>query len=37
MDETYELECEVCGTAVEVTVFDSEEEPEYCPMCGTPI
>ena len=37
MDETYELECDVCDTAVEVLVYDSEEEPQYCPMCGTTI
>lgn len=37
MDETYDLECAVCETITEVLVRDSEEEPEYCPMCGTPI
>lgn len=38
MDETtYEIECEVCEVVVEVTVYDTDEQPEYCPMCGTPI
>lgn len=37
MEETYEIECVVCESVVEVIVHDSEEEPEYCPMCGTPI
>lgn len=37
MDETYELECDVCESVVEVLVYESEEEPQYCPMCGTTI
>lgn len=37
MDESYELECEVCEHQTEVLVYDSEEEPSFCPMCGTPL
>lgn len=37
MDETYELECDVCESVVEVIVYDNSEEPQYCPMCGTAI
>lgn len=37
MDETYEIECDVCDSLVECLVRDSEEEPEYCPMCGTAL
>jgi len=37
MEEAYELECDVCESVVEVLVYDSEEEPQYCPMCGTTI
>jgi hypothetical protein len=35
--ETYELDCGVCESQTEVLVMNSEEEPQYCPMCGTPI
>ena len=35
--DSYELECDVCESIVEVLVHDSEEEPHYCPMCGTAI
>jgi ribosomal protein S27E len=37
MDETYEIKCDVCDSVVEILVFDNEEEPEYCPMCGTTL
>jgi hypothetical protein len=36
-DNVYILECSLCETKVEVTVKDSEEEPQYCPMCGVDI
>jgi predicted nucleic acid-binding Zn ribbon protein len=31
------LECNLCESEVEVIVKDSEEEPQYCPMCGVSI
>lgn len=36
-DETYYLECHLCETETEVLVKDSQEEPQYCPMCGVAI
>lgn len=37
MEETYELECEVCDSITEVVVYDNDEEPQYCPMCGSQL
>lgn len=32
----FELECSVCETRLSIVVFDSEEAPTHCPMCGSP-
>jgi len=32
----FELECSVCETRLSIIVFDSEEKPTHCPMCGSP-
>lgn len=37
MEEEYWAECEACETETQVIVLDSEEPPQYCPMCGSPI
>jgi DNA-directed RNA polymerase subunit RPC12/RpoP len=35
--DIFELFCVVCQTETEVSVVDSDEEPIYCPMCGSEI
>jgi rRNA maturation endonuclease Nob1 len=38
MDEvSYEIDCAVCEVVSEVVVKDNQEEPAYCPMCGSPV
>ena len=37
MEEEYWAECVACETETQVLVVDSEEVPQYCPMCGSPI
>ena len=38
MDENYDIECDLCETVTVVIVDDMcGSEPEFCPMCGTPI
>lgn len=37
MEEEYWAECPACDTETQVLVCDSGEQPQYCPMCGTPI
>ena len=34
-DTVYTAECEVCDNTVEVYVKDVDDEPNYCPMCGS--
>jgi predicted RNA-binding Zn-ribbon protein involved in translation (DUF1610 family) len=34
-DETFHMDCFVCETKSEVTVLNSDEQPFFCPMCGT--
>ncbi len=37
-DTTYTIECSLCESVTTVEVDDLEgSEPEFCPMCGTPI
>ena len=31
---TYELDCEVCGSVITMTVVGEDELPAFCPMCG---
>jgi|TARA_B110000858_G_scaffold80415_1_gene93180 hypothetical protein len=38
MDEHYNIECDLCESVTEVIVDSMDgAEPEFCPMCGTPI
>jgi hypothetical protein len=37
MEEEYWTECDACDTESQVMVIDSEEIPQYCPMCGSPM
>jgi hypothetical protein len=38
MDDSYTIDCGLCETITEVIVDSTGgSEPEYCPMCGTPI
>jgi rRNA maturation endonuclease Nob1 len=37
MEEEFYAVCEACETETQVLVMDNEEEPRYCPMCGTPL
>lgn len=34
-EKQYKLECDVCGVSIELTVFDEQELPTHCPMCGS--
>lgn len=36
MEEEYWTECVACDTETQVVVFDTEEIPQYCSMCGYP-
>jgi len=33
----YMLECSACETEMELTVFEQDELPCYCPMCGDSV
>ena len=33
-DIEYNTNCEVCGVQTSVIVFDIDEKPIFCPMCG---
>ena len=35
-DQEYTLECDVCGVTT-VVIVEEDEEPLFCPMCGTEI
>ena len=35
-DQEYTLECDVCGVTT-VVIVEADEEPLFCPMCGTEI
>ena len=37
MEKEYWTECIACDTETNVIVVDSEELPEFCPMCGSPM
>ena len=37
MEEEYWTECIACGTESQVMVLDNDEEPQFCPMCGSPM
>ena len=34
METEYWTECQACDTETQVMVFDQEEIPQFCPMCG---
>lgn len=36
MEEEYWTDCVACDTETNVVVLDSEEPPQFCPMCGSP-
>lgn len=31
------IECNYCDSSFTVEVFDSEEIPSYCPVCGSSV
>jgi len=33
----YTLECPSCETEIEMEIFDVDEFPVYCPMCGEDV
>ena len=35
--DSYEIECDVCESVCEVLAEEGEQEPSFCPMCGSPI
>ena len=37
MEEEYWTECIACDTESQVLVINSEETPQYCPLCGSPM
>jgi len=38
MDEyNYTLECPACEVSMEVKVFEEDELPVFCPMCGEDV
>jgi rRNA maturation endonuclease Nob1 len=34
---TYSIECDVCESVCEVVADENEQQPAFCPMCGSPI
>ncbi len=36
MEEEYWTECVACDTETQVIVYDIDEVPQYCSMCGYP-
>jgi hypothetical protein len=36
-DTEYDLSCPVCETGLTLIVYDCDETPTYCPMCGSPL
>lgn len=32
---TYQLECPVCDSILDLVVSEVDERPCFCPMCGT--
>jgi len=37
LEEEYWAECIACDIETQVLVIDTDEEPQYCPMCGSPM
>jgi len=35
LEKEFEVYCAVCETYTNVFVMDCDEEPAFCPMCGT--
>lgn len=33
----YNIKCEICGTETSVVVFDVDERPAFCSMCGEEV
>lgn len=33
----YEIICHLCDSVTRVAVYENEEEPLHCPMCGTEV
>lgn len=36
-ETVYDIFCDVCEVSSEVIVDELEQQPEFCPMCGTPV
>ena len=34
---TYEIECDICEVVTEVTVYEIDEKPVFCAMCGEQV
>jgi ribosomal protein S27E len=33
----WSVECSTCGTETEVLVYNEDEAPVFCPMCGNSV
>lgn len=33
----YEIECPMCESMLDLQVYQIDERPCYCPMCGTEV
>jgi rubrerythrin len=36
-DHTYIMVCGICDVETEITVFEQDERPLHCPMCGSEV
>ena len=34
---TYKLNCEVCDVTTKIVVYEIDEKPSFCPMCGEEV
>lgn len=38
MDEySWIISCNICETETDITVYDQDEKPVFCPMCGDDV
>ena len=37
MEQEYWAECQACEVETQVLVVDTDESPQFCPMCGSPL
>jgi len=33
----YRAECDVCGGAISLRIYEEEETPSFCPLCGNDV